>query len=210
MPNVTDASSSAAAFILAESVVGNELEFANDPNLDHVGFLSSVDDEDDTDVDLAGAMINAAGEERRKLEGHRSSSDFMRWQDAKRNDHGYTASPYPPTTTNTPKNNKTTSKCRCSSLPTDVYNNGGRQQQPQRRSRSREPRKIVQTRTAETNNNNNNNTATATAAARGRPSTPEPSFLLNHNNNGSSLSQQSLRSRSRDSTREPPPERQQP
>jgi hypothetical protein len=107
MPNVTDASSSAAAFILAESVVGNELEFANDPNLDHVGFLSSVDDEDDTDVDLAGAMINAAGEERRKLEGHRSSSDFMRWQDAKRNDHGYTASPYPPTTTNTPKNNKT-------------------------------------------------------------------------------------------------------
>jgi hypothetical protein len=54
MPGVTNAaSSSAAAFILAESDVDcGELEFANDPNLDHVGFLSS-DDDDDTDVDLA-------------------------------------------------------------------------------------------------------------------------------------------------------------
>jgi hypothetical protein len=59
--------------------------------------------------------------------------------------------------------------------------------------------------------NNHINTATAAAAARGRPSTPEPSLLNNHNNNGSSLSQRSLRSRScsRDSSREPPLERQQ-
>jgi hypothetical protein len=73
----------------ASGVNGDELEFANDPNLDHVGFLSSEDN--DTDVDLAGAE-----EEKKESEEHRSSSDLRRWKDAKRNDHGHTVPPFLP------------------------------------------------------------------------------------------------------------------